>query len=288
MTRADTLADTLADAPADAPAVTALFVPATRTDRIDKAAASGADTVIVDFEDTVAVAERDSAREQLAAYLATRPDQRIALRINNAPDALVDDLAFVEAHRQQITTIMLPKIERINTIAQVAGLGRPIWGLIESPAGLMALAEIAAAPGIARLGLGGVDFAQEIGADPQHPGGQAVLDHVRIQLVLHSAANALMAPINSPHPDFKDVHGLQDIAARTRAMGFGGMLCIHPSQVEPVRAAFAPSAEQLVWARRVVAAARENSGAFQIDGEMIDTPVLARAQRLLRDAPDDN
>lgn len=266
--------------------VAPLFVPATRAHWIDKARASGADAVIVDFEDAVAADQRPAARETLADYLDTHADTRIVLRINNDPAFFDDDLAFAVRYRPQISAIILPKVESTETIVSVAALDRPVWGLVESPAGLFALADIVSAAGLTRLGFGSVDFAQESGLDMHSAGGRTVLDQVRAELVLRSAAAGLAPPLNSPHTDFKDRDGLYAAATRAVGMGFGGMLCIHPSQVEIVQQAFAPSAEQLAWAQRVIAGAREHQGAFQLDGEMIDTPVLARAERLIASAPD--
>lgn len=267
-------------------AVAPLFVPATRAHWIDKARASGTDAVIVDFEDAVAAEQRPAARATLGDYLDDHADTRIVLRINNDPVFLDDDLAFATRYKSWIAAIMLPKIQDTAPVARVAALGRPVWGLLESPVGLFALAQLVSVPGLARLGLGSVDFAQASGLDVHSAGGRAVLDQARAELVLRSAAADLAPPLNSPYTDFKDRDGLRAAATRAAGMGFGGMLCIHPSQVETVQQAFAPSAEQLAWAERVIAGAREHQGAFQLDGEMIDAPVLARAERLIASAPD--
>lgn len=266
--------------------VAPLFVPATRAHWIDKAPASGTDAVIVDFEDAVAADQRPTARATLGDYLDNHADTRIVLRINNEPAFLDDDLAFAEHYKSRLTAIMLPKVESTATVVRVAALGKPVWGLLESPAGLFALADIVSVPGLTRLGFGAVDFAQECGLDLHSAGGCEVLDQARAELVLRSAAAGLTPPLNSPYTDFKDGEGLRAAATRAAGMGFGGMLCIHPSQVEIVQQAFAPTAEQLAWAERVLAGARAHQGAFQLDGEMIDAPVLARAERLLASAPD--
>lgn len=265
-----------------ASAIAPLFVPATRAHWIDKARASGTDAVIVDFEDAVAADQRPAARAALGDYLDDHADTRIVLRINNEPAFFDDDLAFAARYQSRISTIILPKVEHATTVSRVAALERPVWGLVESPAGLFALDDIVSVPGLARLGLGAVDFAQECRLDLHSDGGRAVLEQARAELVLRSAAAGLAPPLNSPHTNFKDRDGLHAAATRAVGMGFGGMLCIHPSQVEIVQQAFAPSAEQLAWAERVIAGAEQNQGAFQLDGEMIDAPVLARAERLIK------
>lgn len=262
--------------------VAPLFVPANKTDLIGKAVASGADAVIADLEDSVAASQRMAARHKLSEYFKSHAGTRLVLRINNAAEDLEKDLALVARHSVQITDIMLPKVVDTHTVARLAMLKKPVWALIESPAGLHALQDIAATSCVTRLGLGGVDLAQEIGADCNSFGGQALLNYARIQLVLFSTMFGLKPPLNSPYFDFKDSDGLRSEAEFAVGMGFGGMLCIHPSQVPFVQQAFSPTAEKIAWAQRVVATAREHDGVFQINGEMIDTPVIARAERILR------
>src|SRR5699024_7851456 len=110
---------------------------------------------------------------------------------------------------------------------------------------------------------------------------RAILDHARHQLLIHSHAAGLLPPLESVYPNFNNPECLHMIARRARDMGFGGMLCIHPVQVDTVRAAFAPSEDELDWAEKVLNASRVNNGVFQIDGQMVDAPVIARAQYIL-------
>lgn len=258
-----------------------LFVPATRAGLIPKAQASGADAVIVDLEDAVAMDRKDEARDALAAFLADDPEARVIVRINAADSGELDaDLALCEGHAG-IAGIMSPKAESRGALERVARLGKPVWPLLETPAGVLALESLTRVAGVEQFAFGALDFAFEANLTPDSDGGRAVLDYARHQLLMHSHAAGLMPPLESVYPDFKSPERLHAIALRARDMGFGGMLCIHPAQIETVRTAFSPSEDELGWAQRVMDASRRNSGAFQVDGQMVDAPVLARAQRIL-------
>ena len=106
-------------------------------------------------------------------------------------------------------------------------------------------------------------------------------DQARLALIVHSRAAGLAPPLDGVHPAIDDPEGLHRSIRHAYEMGFAGALCIHPKQVAVIHAALAPSAEELAWARRVVEAGAHGAGAYQIDGQMVDAPVLLRAQRLL-------
>ncbi|GAB3673695.1 HpcH/HpaI aldolase/citrate lyase family protein [Salinisphaera aquimarina] len=258
-----------------------LFVPATSPALIPKALASAADTVIVDLEDAVALDRKDEARDALAAFLQAHPDARVQVRINTPDSGELDaDLALCE-RLPGIASIMAPKAESRGSLERIASLGKPVLPLLETPAGLLALAELTRVAGVERYGFGALDFAFEAGLTPDSDGGRAVLDHARYELLMHSHAAGLSPPLESVFPDFRNTERLYAIARRASDMGFGGMLCIHPAQIETVRKAFLPSDDEFDWAQRVMDASRRNEAAFQIDGQMVDAPVLARARRIL-------
>lgn len=261
---------------------TALFVPGSRPERIPKALASGADAVIVDLEDAVEVSAKDAARANLSAFAAEHPDTPLMVRINDAGSAwFADDLAAARGLPAG-SAVLLPKAESAAQAQAAAQAGHPVIPLIESARGIVALAEIAAVKGVSRLSFGALDLGLDLGIAQDTPGAAAVLDQVRFQILLHSRAAGLAAPIDTIFPAIKDEEGLARFAGRARDMGFGGMLCIHPSQVAAVHAAFAPDEADIAWARRVVAAAQETSAAaFRLDGEMVDAPVIARARQIL-------
>ncbi|MES1924368.1 CoA ester lyase [Salinisphaera sp. T31B1] len=258
-----------------------LFVPATRANLIPKALASGADAVIVDLEDAVAVDRKDEARAALASFLGEHPDARVHVRINTPTSGELDaDLEVCRGHAG-IAGIVAPKAESRGALERIASLGKPVWPLLETPAGILALAELTRVRGVERYSFGALDFAFEAGVTPDSDGGRAVLDHARYQLLIHSHAAGLIPPLESVFPDFQNVDRLHAIARRASDMGFGGMLCIHPAQIATVKKAFSPTEDELSWAQRVMEASRTNEAAFQVDGQMVDAPVLARARRIL-------
>jgi len=268
------------------PIRTALFVPASRPERIDKALASGADAVIIDLEDAVEAAAKDAARANLAAFIAAHPDTALMVRINDAESRwFADDLACVRALPAG-SAIVLAKAQSAAQVAAAAATGHPVIPLIETAQGVLALADIAATPGVNRLTFGALDLGLDLGLTPDSAAAATVLDQVRGQLILHNAAAKLAAPLDTVFSAIPNTteneQGLTHHATRARDMGFGGMLCIHPAQIAPVHAAFAPSPADIAWAQQVLAAAQTNpAGAFRLDGEMVDAPVIARARRVV-------
>lgn len=267
------------------PMRSALFVPASRPERFAKALGAGADAVIIDLEDAVEPALKEQARTSLQQFLEASPQANVLVRVNGAGTQwFANDLA-VCTQLQGVQAVVLPKAENADQVRRVTDAGKPVLPIIESARGVLNLADIAAAKGVLRLSFGSLDLMLETGTTPDTPGAAMLLDHIRCQILLHSAACGLAAPIDGVYPNFSDTEGLQNIATQVRDMGFGGMLCIHPKQVEVIQNVFAPSQTDLDWAQRVVQQADESGSlAFQIDGKMVDAPVIARARRLLAEA----
>ncbi len=265
----------------------ALFVPGSRPERFAKALAAGADVVIVDFEDAVEEPLKRQARDNLSAFLNNTPQASVWVRVN-APEHAehLADLAFCQRHAG-VVGVLLPKAESAAQIAAVAATGRPIWPIIESARGLLALAEIAQAPSVVRLSFGGLDLALDLNLSSGSAAAQFVLDQARMSLLLHSRGANLQAPLDGVHPAIDDPEGLRRSVRHAYEMGFAGALCIHPKQVAVIHSALAPSADDLAWAKRVIEACASagGAGAFQLDGQMVDAPVVLRAQRLLASGP---
>lgn len=261
----------------------ALFVPGNRPERFAKALAAGADVVIIDLEDAVQADAKEEAREHIARFVAEHPDARFLVRSNGADTPWFEaDMALCGAHAG-ITGVVLPKAESAAQLARVRELtGKPIIPIVESAQGVLALEELARAEGVERLAFGYLDLMLDTGTRPDTQGAALMLDHIRCRMLLCSAAAGIQAPIDGVHPDFRDAETLSNIAVQVRDMGFSGVLCIHPAQVTVVHAAYAPSAEELDWARRVVGEfERTGSAAFQVDGKMVDAPVVERARRVV-------
>ncbi|MBD8601109.1 MULTISPECIES: HpcH/HpaI aldolase/citrate lyase family protein [unclassified Pseudomonas] len=265
------------------PLRSALFVPGSRPERFAKALAAGADAVIVDFEDAVEEALKPHARQHLADFLRHTDTAQVMVRVNAPGHAQhASDLAFC-ANNPGVVGVVLPKTETCAQLATACQSGKPLWPIIESAKGLLALQAIAHGPGVQRLCFGSLDLALDLGLSHGTPAAEAFLDQGRMSVQLHSRAAALLPPLDGVFAALDDTPGLQRAIEHARNLGYGGALCIHPRQVAVIHAALAPSAAELQWAHAVLAAstAAKGAGAFQFDGQMIDAPVLLRARRLV-------
>jgi len=255
-----------------------LFVPANRSHRLASALASGADGVIIDLEDAVPPDEKDSARQaMLAALAATGPTTvPILVRVNAAatPWFVAD---YEALPHPRIDGVVLPKAERrgdIETLRKGIGEHRRVVALIETARGVACarqLAEVAS-----HLAFGSLDFANDIGATHTR---EALLG-ARMELVLASRLAGLPGPIDGVTTAIENPEAVAEDAAYAAALGFIGKLLIHPRQVLPASAAFAPSEAEIAWARRVIAAT-EHQAVAVVDGRMVDAPVRQQAMRLL-------
>lgn len=259
-----------------------LFVPGSRPERFAKALAAGADAVIIDLEDAVEQEHKDDARAHIREFAAATPDATFLVRINDATTPWFEDDLALCASLDAVATIVLPKAETRAQIKQTAQTGKTVLPIVESPCGVLALAELAACRDVTRLSFGSLDLMLELGTTPDTPAAHTMLEHVRCQILLHSAAHGLAQPLDGVFPNFSDLPGLQKHALHIKHMGFAGMLCIHPAQIAPIHDAFMPSTEEQDWARRVIEIADgTGSSAFQVDGKMVDVPVIQRARQIL-------
>jgi citrate lyase subunit beta/citryl-CoA lyase len=259
--------------------VTYLFVPGDRPERFDKALASGADAVVVDLEDAVAAAAKVAARANVRAWLAEAPRGRVLVRINGATsDFFADDLRMLgEVPPVDVVLAKAERPEEVRRLAITIKADAAIVPLVESARGVAHVNEIAAAQRVARLAFGAVDYAADLGLSGDARG----LIHPCAAIALASRLAGLAQPIAAPTTAIDDEATLVGDVRFAQAMGFGAKLCIHPRQVPVVRAAFAPDADALAWAERVITAAGAGRGAVQVDGTMVDRPVIDRARAIL-------
>ncbi|KJZ66888.1 HpcH/HpaI aldolase/citrate lyase family protein [Pseudomonas fluorescens] len=259
----------------------ALFVPATRPERIPKAIATGADRVIVDLEDAVQENLKAQARDNLERFLSETPQARILVRVN-APDhwAHAADLELCRRHAGVIG-ILLPKAESAAQVVTAAATEKPIWPIIESAKGLAALDEIASAQGVERLSFGSLDLGLDLNLTTGSRAAEEVLSHARYAVLLSTRVAGLAPALDGVFPSIADTTGLHNAVQFARDMGFGGALCIHPNQVAIIHQALKPSPEELHWAHRIMDAASSGEGVFVMDGQMVDAPVIGRAQAIL-------
>mgnify|MGYP001025462481 CR=1 FL=1 len=277
-----------------------LFVPGDRPERFPKAAASGADAVILDLEDAVTPERRPEARTAIARWLATAERTRpMWVRINpvESADALVDLAAVVAARPDGI---MLPKardgadvhradhwLESLEAHLGFEPGGIRLMPLITESAGaLLKAASFTSLPArIAALTWGAEDLAADVGAARNKGAdGEYELTYAMARaFCLLAAAAAGVPAFDTVDTEFRDVAAVERRARDSRRQGFVGKLAIHPAQVAPIHAAFSPTADEIAWAERVLAAFRAapGVGALAFEGGMLDKPHLRQAERIL-------
>lgn len=279
-----------------------LFAPGDSEKKMAKAIASDADIALLDLEDSVVPERKAEARKMVADAIASAPDKRrIWVRVNPlSGDWTKGDLEAVIAAGPG--GVFLPKAQgghdvatldtMITPLEQAAGIevgSVKVAALVtETAAAMFTTGTYDGAPRLAAMSWGAEDLSSELGASEQR-GADGEYTHVfemARSLCLLGAIKAGVMPIETVQPEFRDLEALETRARGVRAQGFRGMLAIHPAQIAPINAAFTPSEDELAHARAIVQAFADNptAGALQLDGNMIDRPHLALAQRLLAEA----
>lgn len=264
------------------PTVTLLYAPADRPDLVVKALASTADVVIIDLEDAVAPAHKQSARDALAGMLSSHPRRRVQVRVNaiETPWGALDlaAVADLETH----IGVRIPKVGSptdVDEVARIVG-ARHLHLLLETARGIEAAYDIARADArVASVGLGEADLRSDLGVD-----GDDALAYARSRLVIAARAAGLPAPSMSVYPNVRDDIGLARSCAIGRSLGFLGRTAIHPRQLPVIVAAFAPTDADLARARLVLGAMRDarhaGSGTVVLpDGTFLDVAMVERARR---------
>lgn len=273
-----------------------LFVPGSRPELFEKAFAAGADAVSFDLEDAVVPERKDEARQAVADFLSSAQKTnrtQIIVRVNaqDSEDYDKDLTAIVESG---VDTINLPKVDspqmltalaaRLTVLEQQQGVGQPIGILanIETPKGVRLAADIAASdPRIMGLQLGFGDLFEPLGIAPENAMNKAV-----VRLTTRLAAAESGVPVyDGAYAAVADMDGFRAEAIAARAAGLAGKSCIHPSQVATANEVFFPTPSEVERARDIVKAADvrfgEGTGAFVLDGVMIDGPYVDRARAIL-------
>ena len=261
-----------------------LFVPGNRPERFLKALQSGADAVIIDLEDAVPAQLKIEARATVAAWLSA--EHPVYVRVNGHGTEWHDDDVRSVA-REGLRGLVLPKAQDPRRVAELAAAlpnSASLLPIVENAQGLWNALEIARCPRVERLAFGHLDFQRDLGID----GENEELLYARSHLVLMSRLAGVAPPLDGITAALDDTEKLRQDVERARRLGFGGKLCIHPRQIEWVNRGFLPSDQDIEWARRVVAAAEAaGGGAVRMGAEMVDAPVVARAQHILQMAATD-
>lgn len=264
------------------PARSWLYVPASRGELLPKALAGPADAVIIDLEDAVAPAKKDSARDALPALLEQPRGKPVWVRANHPASewgkADLDVLATLP-----VDGVRLPKGEDPAQVAEVAAtLRRPLHLVLESALGVENALELArCSEWVHGIALGEADLLADLGGLDA-----SALGYSRGRIVSAARAAGLGAPVMSVWTDLQDQDGLQADSLAARAAGFFGRAVVHPRQVPVVNAAFLPSEAEIAAARRVVdtmrrAEAAGSAAGIDESGGFVDPAVLARARHVL-------
>lgn len=268
-----------------------LISPGDQPDKLRKAATSGADAVVFDLEDGVAPDRKDVAREAVRDAIADLDvDCELCVRVNPIDDGATHDLDAVLEDAAP-DSVMLPKTSGPDEVRMLFRKLRnrnaplPVIALVESAEGILGATDIATAAPTSALVFGAEDLAGNIGATRSAEGTE--LAYARQHVVLAARA-AGVDVIDTHYPKYEDEAGLRDDARRGCHLGYDGKLAIHPAQIDVIHDAFTPDPERVEWARNIMAAKRdadaEDRGVFVVDGEMIDAPQVAQAERILERA----
>ncbi|GAA3845051.1 MULTISPECIES: HpcH/HpaI aldolase/citrate lyase family protein [Amycolatopsis] len=267
-----------------APALTLLYVPADRPDRVAKALDSAADVVLVDLEDAVAPARKDEARANAVRLLSESLARRVQVRINHASTPWhTADLAALAGLPVEVGA-RIPKVESAQEIHALAEAlpGRELHPLIESALGVERALEIATASAqVASIGLGEADLRSDLGVTDE-----AGLAWARSRVVVAARAARLVPPVMSAYTNVRDLDGLAASCRAGRALGFRGRTAIHPAQLDTIRVAFLPSEQEVSRAREVLSrldhATAAGVGAIALtDGTFLDVAMLEQARTVL-------
>lgn len=273
-----------------------LFVPASDPRKIEKAGQTAADTILLDLEDSVSLSEKKSARGHAAGFLRSGggAESEVVVRVNPIGSPFLrDDLDELIA--AGASGIMLPKCEGAKTLREISSLmvviagrsasgsGTPpcVLALVETATGVAQARALATTlPQVEALCFGHADFSLDMGLAVADASRGVVL-HARCEIAI-AARSARVAAIDTVFLDVRDSDGFREDARLGVELGFQGKLCIHPTQVAIANEVHTPSSAQVAYAERVLSAAREaehsGSGAFTVDGKMVDAP-LVEAQR---------
>lgn len=269
---------------------THLFVPATRTERIIKALTDPnisphIHAIIIDLEDAVADSDPVSVREGLTKLLSNlpkTPTPKLWVRIHGASHTeFRADSEFVRL-QPAISTVILPKADNAQQVSLAHELtARPIIAMIESGQGVVNIATIAQANGVCALSYGCLDLLTSLGITMNTKASALMFDKIRTELVLHSQANGLSAPIETIYPNFQDDEGFKAWLTHAQNFGFGGVLAIHPKQLAIISSLNEREGD-LCFAKKVLAHHDSTGEAvFAIDGQMVDLPVITWAREIL-------
>lgn len=278
----------------------ALFVPGDKPDRIDKALAGQASAVIIDLEDAVTPDKKGQARQTVREKAEKKPGKPVIVRVNALDSQLIlEDISTI--CRIGVFAIMIPKLTGRNELIEVnrlilkaekendISLGSiKIIPLVENALAVENAYQIASTrtdfDRLFTLAFGAADFSLDMGVVMTREGLER--QYPRARLALACRAAGLEPPLDSPYMvDLKDLEGLEKDTWIAKNLGFGGKMCVHPTQIEIINRIFSYGQDEIVQAQKIIDAFKkaesEGKGAIQLDGKFIDIALVRNAQRIL-------
>ena len=282
------------------PIRTALFVPGNRPDRVDKAVNAGADAVIIDLEDAVALSEKAKTRPIVREKVVAHRNRRMIVRVNGLDSGFLhEDLAEVMV--EDLECVMIPKVDDPDQIREIhrlllelekeKGMEPGIIGiipLIESARAVENIFQIVSETTdpvrLLTVAFGAADYTLDMGIEITKEGTELFYARSRIPIACRAAGIA--PPLDTPYMiDLKDSEELKVDARRAKQLGFQGKLCIHPNQIKPCHEVFSPTKDEIIYAEQVIRAfdkaEAEGVATLQLDGKFIDYPVVEKARRII-------
>lgn len=255
-----------------------LFVPGNRPDRFEKAWNSGADAVILDLEDAVPPDQKGFARKAVSAWLTK--DKAVYVRVNGVgTEWFTKDVRAIL--KPGLKGVFLPKAENKGQVELLSGSllqSMVVVPTIETAVGLYNVTDLASASKVVRLAFGSVDFQLDTGIK----GEEQALLYARSKIVITSRVRALLPPIDGVTTAIDNEERLVEDVRKSVDLGFGAKLCIHPKQIKAVNLGFLPDENEIHWAEKVLAAASAAGGAAtRLGGELVDKPVIDKAERII-------
>jgi citrate lyase subunit beta/citryl-CoA lyase len=277
-----------------------IFVPGNRRSMLEKATGFATDAVVADLEDSVPMAEKPAARDLVADMIPAlaKSGQRVIVRVNSLDTGLaVDDITAVV--QPDVFAISVGKITSPGDIAEYSGLldaaeakaGLPAgqtllipW--IETAAAVLHAYDIArASKRVVAITFGAEDYTRDVGIRRTASGEEVLFPRSLVALAAHAAG---VTPLDTPYVNFRDSTGLESDIAEAVRLGYKGKFAIHPAQLEPIRRLFGPQPDEIEYAQRVLAAwdaaSADGRGSLDLDGAMVDVPVVERARNTLAEA----
>jgi citrate lyase subunit beta / citryl-CoA lyase len=262
-----------------------LFIPGNTPSMLKNSDLHDADLVILDLEDAVFEDQKDAARHLVSTMMNEAPflPANVAVRINQVgTGAFESDLSALPLDR--IDSLVIPKAEPetidevVRALHRLGNHSTSLIALIETPSGLIETQKIASHPRVTGLLLGAEDLTASLFSTRTKSSEEILL--ARSMVVLSARTHGKNA-YDTPWTDTDDLEGLEKDARFARQLGFDGKAAIHPGHIKAINRAFMPTEDEILWAERVMTKAKTHTGAFALDGKMVDEPVIRRARRIM-------